>query len=219
MKFAPRSVSILTAGIILTSQTNLLAGDWDDVKPGNYGEAQVWVNFDGIGSWREGECVNLDEFERAGSDDEAIAQNASDIAQNAADIDEVQEAVSETTTATEQNTSDIAENKSDISKNAKDIATNSERITENANSITELDEKISHLDEELKRGVAMVAALDFERPLPGKTYRLALGGGSYESESAVALGLTAVKGSMDFGVGVAMSGSDTLAKGSVGFSF
>jgi hypothetical protein len=107
---------------------------------------------------------------------------------------------------------DLRKTNGRVAENAKAIEANSERIDLLEKSLKAPEDKIDEVG-------ALAAALDFERPLTGKAFRLALGTATYEGEAALALGLTAQKGTFDAAVGVSTTGDETLGKASVGVSF
>jgi hypothetical protein len=69
------------------------------------------------------------------------------------------------------------------------------------------------------RGVALASSLSSLAPAPGKTNRIAAGMASFAGETAMSVNYTRQSGSLDFGVGVAVSSGDGLGKASVGFSW
>jgi len=117
--------------------------------------------------------------------------------------------------ASDANAARTAKNSRNIDKNTDQTSANTTRTVEHDDRIEELEKATSRQD----KGIALLAALDFQRPQAGKTFRVAMGGGTYEDEVALGGSISMVKGAFDFSVGLANSNDETLAKGNVGFSF
>ena len=87
----------------------------------------------------------------------------------------------------------------------------------------DLSEKIDNLNSELNEKInevaALSAALDFQRPAPGKNYRVFTGFGQFQGKTAIGVGVTGVFRDFDYGIGASFSANQILTKGSVGWSF
>jgi hypothetical protein len=99
------------------------------------------------------------------------------------------------------------------------IAKNTAAINETTARVELVEQKVKDADDRIEEIGALSSALDFQRPLSGKTFRLGLGTAAFEGEAAFAIGLTAQKGAFDAAVGVSTTGDETMGKGSVGVSF
>jgi TolA-binding protein len=93
------------------------------------------------------------------------------------------------------------------------------QIAELRRTLAEELRRARALEARQARGVALLGAVDFQRPLEGCRVRLAVGGGTYEGETAVGLNLTTVRGRCDLGIGVATTEGETLGKAAVGVSW
>ena len=114
---------------------------------------------------------------------------------------------------------DIAAVSKQVDKNTKQIAKNTQQLQQNAAAIEANAAKIDRLEEENNSSIAAMGAVDFQRPLPGKAMRLALGAAEYSDKAGVGLSLSVVKGSIDLAIGVGAAEDATVAKGSIGISF
>jgi hypothetical protein len=214
------------------------------------------------------ECVNINEFQRAGEHDEDMARvdaqlqaNTSATAANTATVDEslrisqgAEDQVQANSSQTAANTARIASTEEQVSQNTDLIAQNAqlaaetaaaveahsrllaqhgEAISAHSRTLSEhdallgvheqrldaLEGRIDDVARDMAQGIALLSSLDFERPAPGKHVRLGLGGGTYEDESALSLGVTAAVGAFDCGIGMGAANGQTLGKGSIGWSF
>jgi hypothetical protein len=179
---------VILAVVAITVRSTSAQDQWNDIS--NSDEKNVLIITDS-GVVNRGNEIDLNEFERAGSDDAALG--------------ELTEASSRNTKQIDKNSEAIEQNHAEIERNTKQIA--------------EITEEMDQLDRKLDRTVALVAALDFERPLAGKTARFSLGSSVFEGKSAVGFGLTAVKGVFDTALGISTTGDETLGKASIGVSF
>ena len=136
----------------------------------------------------------------------AIALNAGDILTNAGDI--------------AMNTGRIEVNETAIASNAGDIASNATLIGSNASAIGMNETRIGELSDELdivRSGVAASMALAGMPAINGRG--IAIGVGSFDGESAFAVGFQ-IQGEMaSFQIGVTSSGGETGASAGVGFQF
>ena len=86
--------------------------------------------------------------------------------------------------------------------------------------LDDVNERLDSLNEKLNEITALNAALDFQRPAPGKNYRVFTGFGQFQDKVAVGIGVTGTfRTDFDYGVGVSFSANQVLTKGSVGWSF
>lgn len=110
-------------------------------------------------------------------------------------------------------------NAKQIAKNTRQIAANTAAIEANTREVEDLNDKVDDLDDKNDSNVAAMGAIDFQRPLPGKSTRLALGAGAAGDKAALGLSLSVVKSAMDISLGVGSAEDASVAKGSIGFSF
>lgn len=81
------------------------------------------------------------------------------------------------------------------------------------------DQKLQELADEIETVAAMAAAIDIQRPLPGKTFRVGVSGGAYQSTTAVGLSLSGQAGPWDVGVGGSTANGEVMGKAAAGFSW
>ena len=142
-----------------------------------------------------------------------IATNMADIATNKADIG--------------TNMADIATNKGMIDTNAAGVASNASaisaldgRVGSNATAIGRNSAMIGELSESLEVVRAGVAASMALAGMPAINVRgISIGVGSYDGESAFAVGFQIQSEMASFKVGVTSSGGETGASAGVGFQF
>ena len=118
------------------------------------------------------------------------------------------------------NTGRIEVNETDIASNATGIASNASMIGSNASAIGMNETRIGELSDELdivRSGVAASMALAGMPAINGRG--IAIGVGSFDGESAFAVGFQ-IQGEMaSFQIGVTSSGGETGASAGVGFQF
>ena len=142
-----------------------------------------------------------------------IDTNWDAIAVNQTDIDANETAIGGNTTAIGNNTTSITTNSTMIGENASAISRNSGMITDNRNMIGELSESL----DVVRAGVAASMALAGMPAINGRG--ISIGVGSYDGESAFAVGFQ-IQGEMaSFQIGVTSSGGETGASAGVGFQF
>ena len=135
-----------------------------------------------------------------------IDTNWDAIAVNQTDIDANETAIG-------NNTTSITTNSTMIGENASAISRNSGMITDNRNMIGELSESL----DVVRAGVAASMALAGMPAINGRG--ISIGVGSYDGESAFAVGFQ-IQGEMaSFQIGVTSSGGETGASAGVGFQF
>ena len=117
------------------------------------------------------------------------------------------------------NSTGIATNTTNISTNTTNISSNTTQINNLSNRADANSARINSLDGKIDKVGALAAALDLQRPIDGKTFRLALDLGSYEDEIAYAVTLTTVKGRFDLGGGVALTSGEIMGKVSLGLNW
>ena len=88
-----------------------------------------------------------------------------------------------------------------------------------SDQLEKISDDIDRLSERLNEVAALNAALDFQRPAPGKSHRVFTGFGQFQDKTAVGIGITGVYKNFDYGVGASFSANQMLTKGSVGWSF
>lgn len=81
------------------------------------------------------------------------------------------------------------------------------------------EQKLQELADEIETVAAMAAAIDIQRPLPGKTFRVGVSGGAYQSTTAVGLSLSGQAGPWDVGVGGSTANGQVMGKAAAGFSW
>ena len=204
------------------------AGDWDDIRLGNVYHALVGCSKfpDGNISISQSNAIYLDEFERAGVNDAAIAANAAGVAANTQEIAGNAAAIAQASAAADRNARAIAAQETVLDDAVAQINFQSYRMGEfslqladHGAAISDLYGRVERLDRKIARAAALFGAMDFQRPLPGKTFRVGMGGGTYDDESAVGWTFTAVVGPVDLSVGAALASGEYGGKASVGFSF
>ena len=107
-----------------------------------------------------------------------------------------------------------------ISSNADAIASNMNAIGQNASAISDNRNMIGELSDDLdvvRAGVAASMALAGMPAINGRG--IAIGVGSYDGESAFAVGFQIQGEQASFKVGVTSSGGETGASAGVGFNF
>ena len=135
-----------------------------------------------------------------------IMTNTTNIATNAADIMENRGMIDTNTSAIGMNTSAIADN-------ANAIGSNSAAIQRNSGMIGELSESL----ETVRAGVAASMALAGMPAINGRG--ISIGVGSFDGESAFAVGFMIQSEMASFKVGVTSAGGATGASAGVGFQF
>ena len=151
---------------------------------------------------------------------EDIATNAGNIMTNAGEIVRVEgrvdtnwDAIAMNQTAIADNTASIGMNSSAIADNANMIGSNSSAISDNRNMIGELSESL----DVVRAGVAASMALAGMPAINGRG--ISIGVGSFDGESAFAVGFQ-IQGEMaSFKVGLTSGGGATGASAGVGFQF
>ena len=150
----------------------------------------------------------------------AIGVNAGDIAMNADDIMTNAGNIAANEMAIGVNAGDIAANMGRISSNASDIASNTAAIGSNRSSIMQNAGRIGELSEDLdvvRAGVAASMALAGMPAINGRG--ISIGVGSFDGESAFAVGFQIQGEQASFKIGVTSSGGETGASAGVGFNF
>jgi len=163
--------------------------------------------------------IEVEDIGRAGADDAKITTNVNNIASMTNSLTSNTSAINSNSSKINQNAQAIVQCEKGISTNSQSISNNTGQIALNAQTLLNLDKKIDKVEDDLIKGMSLFSAMDFQRPVDGKTFRLSIGTGSYQGESALGLSLTAVINSIDFSVGVATAGSKEAGKASIGFSF
>ena len=114
----------------------------------------------------------------------------------------------------------IGANRGNISSNADMIASNSAAISSNRSSIMQNADDINGLQDQMevvRAGVAASMALAGMPAINGRG--IAIGVGSYDGESAFAVGFQIQGEQASFKIGVTSSGGETGASAGVGFNF
>ena len=151
--------------------------------------------------------------ENIASNTTMIGENRGMIETNAADIMTNAGNISSNTTMIDANTSVIGANTSAIAGLDGRVGSNESAIGRNANMIGELNEAL----EVVRAGVAASMALAGMPAINGRG--ISIGVGSYDGESAFAVGFQIQSEMASFKVGVTSSGGETGASAGVGFQF
>ena len=165
---------------------------------------------------------------------ENIATNAGNIATNAGNIATNTANIATNTTNIATNTENIATNAAGIMTNAGNIASNTAAIGMNTGAIADLGNRVGSNESAIMRNSGMISDLNesLEVVRAGVAASMALAGmpaingrgisigvGSYDGESAFAVGFQ-IQGEMaSFKVGVTSAGGETGASAGVGFQF
>lgn len=202
-------VCFVTVLVLLGTCSVGYSGDWDeyddpdDLQFNNtIGETVLSVQSRRYGIMYAGGHIPLSLFERAGSDDAAITQNSFTIAQNS-------NSLANNTNAITRNA--IAIQNINVALSSLGVV-NSEEIEDKLAQIRDTEEKTMN-------SIAAFNSLDFGRPVEGKNCRVSIGSAAYGDKFGIGFGFTAVASKIDFSIGVAMSGNETVGKGNIGFSF
>ena len=149
-----------------------------------------------------------------------IIDNAENIAANAGNIMTNSSNIMENRGMIEMNSGSIAMNSAGISSNADAIASNMNSIGQNSSAISDNRNMIGELSEDLdvvRAGVAASMALAGMPAINGRG--VSIGVGSFDGESAFAVGFQ-IQGEMaSFKVGVTSASGATGASAGVGFQF
>ena len=144
---------------------------------------------------------------------ENIATNASEIMRVEGRVDSNWDAIAMNQTAIETNSGRISSNADAIAANMNSIGQNSSAISDNRNMIGELSEDL----DVVRAGVAASMALAGMPAINGRG--ISIGVGSFDGESAFAVGFQ-IQGEMaSFKVGVTSASGATGASAGVGFQF
>ena len=196
------AVSMNTAAIAQETQDRVAADDALGMR--------IDTNWDAI-------AVNQTDIDALEAEDVRLGgridTNWDAIAVNQLDIDANEVAIAGNTTAIGTNTTSITSNSTMIGENASAISRNSGMITDNRNRIGELSDDLDIV----RSGVAASMALAGMPAINGRG--IAIGVGSFDGESAFAVGFQ-IQGEMaSFQIGVTSSGGETGASAGVGFQF
>ena len=149
-----------------------------------------------------------------------IVVNAGNIATNATNIEANMGSIATNAGNIATNASGIADNMAAIGANQGAIAANANSIGANASAIGRNASMIGELSEDLdvvRAGVAASMALAGMPAINGRG--ISIGVGSYDGESAFAVGFQIQGEQASFKIGVTSSGGETGASAGVGFNF
>ena len=149
-----------------------------------------------------------------------IVVNAGNIATNATNIEANMGSIATNAGNIATNASGIADNMAAIGANQGAIAANANSIGSNASAISRNASMIGELSEDLdvvRAGVAASMALAGMPAINGRG--ISIGVGSYDGESAFAVGFQIQGEQASFKIGVTSSGGETGASAGVGFNF
>ena len=183
-------------------------------------EAEIGMDENGMSRIDHNEARSMANATMITTNAENIATNATNIMTNASEIMRVEGRVDTNWDAIAENQMAISDNASSISSNADAIAANMNSIGQNASAIGDNRNMIGELSDSLevvRAGVAASMALAGMPAINGRG--ISIGVGSYDGESAFAVGFQ-IQGEMaSFKVGVTSAGGETGASAGVGFQF
>ena len=183
-------------------------------------EEEIGMDENGMSRIDHNEARSMENRGMIMDNTEDIATNAGNIMTNAGEIVRVEgrvdtnwDAIAMNQTAIADNTASIGMNSSAIADNANMIGSNSSAISDNRNMIGELSESL----DVVRAGVAASMALAGMPAINGRG--ISIGVGSFDGESAFAVGFQ-IQGEMaSFKVGLTSGGGATGASAGVGFQF
>ena len=183
-------------------------------------EAEIGMDENGMSRIDHNEARSMANAGKIMMNAENIVTNAGNIAANASEIVRVEgrvdsnwDAIAANQTAISGNTAAIGMNTSAIADNAAAIGSNRSSIMQNADMIGGLQDQM----EVVRAGVAASMALAGMPAINGRG--ISIGVGSFDGESAFAVGFQ-IQGEMaSFKVGVTSAGGETGASAGVGFQF
>jgi ECM component-binding autotransporter adhesin len=199
------------------------------------------TKLDGRVAMNEAEIWDADGNSRIDANEMRSMENATNIATNATNIATNAENIMGLRTDVDSNTGRIMQNETDIMTNAGNISTNSGRldaaeaaivegagliagntasIGENRSSIMRNADMIGGLQDQMeivRAGVAASMALAGMPAINGRG--ISIGVGSFDGESAFAVGFQIQSDMASFKVGVTSAGGETGASAGVGFQF
>jgi hypothetical protein len=85
--------------------------------------------------------------------------------------------------------------------------------------VDKLGAGLNKLSDKVDKVGALAAALDVERPIDGKTFRLGMDVGFFEDETALGLSFSTIRGRWDGGAGVAFADGVQMGKVSAGINW
>jgi hypothetical protein len=85
--------------------------------------------------------------------------------------------------------------------------------------VDKLDAGLNKLSDKVDKVGALAAALEIERPIDGKTFRLGMDVGFFEDETALGLSFSTIRGRWDGGAGVAFADGVQMGKVSAGINW
>jgi len=112
-----------------------------------------------------------------------------------------------------------APSSADTTTNTAAIASHDSRISSLEDKTDLLSYRIEELDDKIGRVGAMAAALNIQRPLDGKKFRVGMDVGFYDGKTAIGIAGSTVAGNVDIGGGVAFTGGEVMGKAGVGFNW
>ena len=211
LKAANEAAMMGDAETLKAANEAAMAGDAAEARLRTEADDALGMRIDGEATARMGadEALGMridSNWDAIAANQEAIMTGAGLIAGNAGDI--------------MTNAGNIASNDSRISSNADAIAANMNAIGQNASAISDNRRMIGELSDDLdvvRAGVAASMALAGMPAINGRG--ISIGVGSYDGESAFAVGFQIQGEQASFKVGVTSSGGETGASAGVGFNF
>ena len=185
-------------------------------------EAEIWgdARTDGMSRIDANEMRSMTNATNIATNASNIATNAENIVGLRTDVDQNSEDIMTNAGNIMTNSGRITTNEGNISSNADAIANNMNSIGQNASAIGRNSEMITGLQDQMeivRAGVAASMALAGMPAINGRG--ISIGVGSFDGESAFAVGFQ-IQGEMaSFKVGVTSSGGETGASAGVGFQF
>ena len=110
----------------------------------------------------------------------------------------------------------LSENVSSIEKNVSGL---NSRVNNLSHRVDQLDTGLNDLNDKVDQVGALAAALEIERPIAGKTFRLGADVGFFGDETAVGLSFSTIRGRWDGGAGIAFARDESMGKVSAGLNW
>lgn len=110
---------------------------------------------------------------------------------------------------------------SPLNSGASNLTGVEDRLAGTETRLDLVEQDISILSKRIDQVGALSAAIDIQRPIAGKSFRIGADVGVFRDQAAVGISASGVSKSqpIDFGVGLATTGSETMGKASVGWNW
>lgn len=94
------------------------------------------------------------------------------------------------------------------------------RVDDHEQRLLSLETEISRLDRRINQVGALSAAMDIQRPVSGKTFRLGADLGHFRGETAIGISASGIIGNkIDVGIGFATTRDEKMGKASIGINW